>query len=340
MNTNPLISIIVPVYNSCEYLKRCIVSCLSQSYANIEVIAVNDGSTDESLDVLTTLELNDSRLIIINQTNKGVVAARCSGIAKAKGEWIVFVDSDDYMPSNAVENLFDKSHEGDYDIVIGQMKRDFAGKIINCRQTDVNNLSSKEDFACANLSGAIGTSLSAKIYRSTLFNSVVFDAELTHNEDLYANIQLFNNSNKIASVDSCVYYYFNNELSVSKFRNKQMIDSLLKVLNLTEKYYSKQEYSESKRLKKHSYLFIIRKYYELLLSSNGAYYDRNKINDICNVYLKDPWINENVPINIRFTIKLLKLSKQSYFAGRLVVRAIDLAKSLRLYFKLNIMSIL
>src|SRR5690606_18531829 len=94
-NSNPLISIVVPVYNSEKYLPECIESILNQNYANIELIIVNDGSTDNSLSIAEKFSENDSRIKILSQRNSGVSAARNLGISIAQGDYIGFVDSDD-----------------------------------------------------------------------------------------------------------------------------------------------------------------------------------------------------------------------------------------------------
>ena len=102
-----LISIIVPIYNSSEYIQRCIDSILSQTLTNFELILINDGSTDNSIDVLKEYESKDSRIIVINKKNEGVSIARNTGIEMAKGEYIMFCDSDDYVHPQWCELLVD-----------------------------------------------------------------------------------------------------------------------------------------------------------------------------------------------------------------------------------------
>lgn len=100
MDRNPLISIIIPVYNSEKFLKDTIASVLNQSYSTLEIIAINDGSTDSSLDILNQLSSQDSRIKVITKANGGVSAARNLGISKAKGDYLSFLDSDDlWLPS-------------------------------------------------------------------------------------------------------------------------------------------------------------------------------------------------------------------------------------------------
>lgn len=113
-----LVTIVVPVYNVSCCLNRCIDSIIAQSYRNIEVILVNDGSSDNSLDICRMYEKEDSRIKVINkEKNKGVVRARKSGIREAKGEYISFIDSDDWVDSNYIELLISKSINGSADLV-------------------------------------------------------------------------------------------------------------------------------------------------------------------------------------------------------------------------------
>ena len=105
MNNNALISIIIPAYNTQEYIHRAIESSLRQSYKNIEIIIINDGSTDETLRTAQTYADKDNRIKIFHQENKGVSSARNHGIREARGKYITFLDSDDWFEDDAVEIL-------------------------------------------------------------------------------------------------------------------------------------------------------------------------------------------------------------------------------------------
>ena len=117
------ISIIVPVYNQQRLVKKCLYSILQQDYNSMEVIIINDGSTDDSLDIIKDIAAQDSRIIVINKTNEGVSFARRDGLKAAKGEYVTFVDSDDYLPPQALQTLYDIILHEDVDIVAGQFIR-------------------------------------------------------------------------------------------------------------------------------------------------------------------------------------------------------------------------
>lgn len=115
---NKMISIIIPIYNSEKTLDRCLNSCCSQTYKNIEIICINDGSTDNSLCILNKYIQKDSRIKIINKKNGGLSSARNEGLKIAQGEWICFVDSDDYIDLNFCEELLKRAIETKSDFVI------------------------------------------------------------------------------------------------------------------------------------------------------------------------------------------------------------------------------
>lgn len=125
---NPLISIIVPTYNVEKYIRTCIESILAQTYRNVEVIIVNDGSTDQSLAVISDLICSHHNVKVINQKNQGLSVARNTGIDVATGKYITFVDADDKIMPGFVSSLYQIADKTGADIVRGSF-RDFNGNI-------------------------------------------------------------------------------------------------------------------------------------------------------------------------------------------------------------------
>lgn len=109
---NPLISIVVPVYNVAPYLSRCVSSIISQTYKNVEIILVDDGSTDQSGQICDELKQSDKRIIVIHKRNGGVSDARNIGISASCGEYVSFVDSDDQIDNDYVEYLYNLAQRG------------------------------------------------------------------------------------------------------------------------------------------------------------------------------------------------------------------------------------
>lgn len=115
----PIVSIIVPVYNTEKYLARCLNSITNQSFKSIEIVIVNDGSTDNSLDIINSFASKYNNIVIISQKNKGLAEARRSGVLAARGTYITHVDSDDRIPENAIELLYEKCIEFNLDFAKG-----------------------------------------------------------------------------------------------------------------------------------------------------------------------------------------------------------------------------
>ena len=126
MNDTPKVSVIIPIYNQEKYLRECLETVLLQNLQEIEVICVNDGSTDESLSILKEYAKRDDRIVVVSQENKGVSAARNVGIEIAKGEYISFIDSDDWVAPNFIEKLYETAVKNNADIS--------ACGIIRCRK--------------------------------------------------------------------------------------------------------------------------------------------------------------------------------------------------------------
>ena len=111
------LSVIVPVYNTEKYLERCIDSIVNQTFKNVEILLINDGSTDNSIEICRRYEKNDERIKLINKQNSGVSETRNIGIENATGEFITFVDSDDEIALNMYEQMIGAANEKDADIV-------------------------------------------------------------------------------------------------------------------------------------------------------------------------------------------------------------------------------
>ena len=117
INYDKLISIIIPAYNAETYLNECINSVITQTYRNLEIVIINDGSTDNTLNIIKKYKSIDKRIVAINQNNCGVYDSRCNGVKISKGDYIIFLDADDFLTSDCVEKLYNSIIESNTDIV-------------------------------------------------------------------------------------------------------------------------------------------------------------------------------------------------------------------------------
>lgn len=221
------ITVIVPVYNVEKYLEKCIKSITDQTYKNLEIICVNDGSTDNSLQILTELSVKDLRIKVISQENSGVSAARNAGLDIASGDYITFVDSDDELEPDMYEVLVSLAEKYNADIAhCGYKKVHFDGStkdVCGTGQLLVQN--SAEASSCL-LSGQHFTgSLCNKLYRSSLLGNIRFDTALKINEDVLFNAQMFKKADSTVFFDVPKYYYFERKNSAcfrtTSIRKKQ-----------------------------------------------------------------------------------------------------------------------
>ncbi|GFI06469.1 putative glycosyltransferase EpsJ [Muribaculaceae bacterium] len=233
--SNAKVSIVIPVYNAEKYIERCIDSIIGQSYAEWEIIAVNDGSTDSSLARLNRYAY-DKRIIVIDIPNGGVVNARNVALKSASGSYLTFVDADDYLPSDAILRMMEKMDGQDVDLVIGgytlHWERDNRFK-------DVNN---KKDFCtaddCLDYCIRYGeTFLPVKMYRMDLFRrSVNIPHDIIFMEDTIGVMQYLCCCRKVAAVDGSIYVYFKNNGSASMTIRPKTVASMLGVAEFLMKY--------------------------------------------------------------------------------------------------------
>lgn len=202
-----MISIIIPVYNVEKYLSKCIESCLSQTYQNIEIIAVNDGSTDSSAKILEYYRNKDTRIKIIQKANEGVAKTRIVGINHSKGDFLYFLDSDDTIPSNSLKLLRDEIDKTNADIVIGDYAECYEnGEYKNFKFPYNENYIAPENFIDLLLSDKIPGSIWGKLYRKRLaFDAIPTTYKL--GEDATLLIQFILKANKISYIEKSVYNY-------------------------------------------------------------------------------------------------------------------------------------
>ena len=209
----PLISVIVPAYNIEQYIEKTLASIAGQTYQNLEIIVVNDGSKDQTGRVLDGWANQDTRIRVIHKENGGVTSARLRGIAEATGEWIGFVDGDDYIEPQMYERLLGNarkynaeiSHCG-YQMVFPKGHVDFYYNTGRLAQQD------KQEGLKVLLDGSyIEPGLWNKLFHKSLFHSLlhdgIMDLTIRNTEDLLMNYYLFREAKKSVYEDTCPYHY-------------------------------------------------------------------------------------------------------------------------------------
>ncbi|WJE46143.1 glycosyltransferase [Peribacillus frigoritolerans] len=252
----PEISIIVPVYNTEKYLKKCLDSLINQTFEDIEIITINDGSTDNSIKILKEYEEKDDRIIVLDLENQGPSGARNSGLQFAKGEFVMFVDSDDWMDLTTCKKVYDEAKLKQADTVLFCYTSESSmGSIKKYLFSDKKRLFNEEEVYSELFCGVLGltsgklrkpekldvlVSVWAKLYKTELIkqNSISFiDLKLIPSECQLFNLQYFQHSKKVVYLNECFYRYRrNNTTSFTKGYREELFKKWLYWIDYVKEY--------------------------------------------------------------------------------------------------------
>ena len=248
MIENQIVSIIVPVYNVQEYIKDCINSIICQTYRELEIILVDDGSSDNSLQICKDMAQKDNRIVVLSQLNSGVVNARKNGVNRATGKYIMFVDSDDYVNSDYVESMMKISNEFELvtsGIFVGNRK---VFDCINSGEYDVDRLSpviKNMIYAQDNISRGILSCIYAKRFETELTKKIFenLDENIYYGEDGEFVYKYIINCKKICVTNNCNYNYRMNNLSVTHNKHDDFLFNINRLYVSLKKAFEKSAYS-------------------------------------------------------------------------------------------------
>lgn len=282
-NNLPKASVIIPVYNAENTLHYCINSILKQTYKNFEIILINDGSRDKSLNIMKEYKKRyPDKIQIYNQPNQGVAETRNRGIKYSRGQYLFFVDNDDYIDNNYIETFIESIEKTSADVVIGGYRRVKPdGKIEYERKT--NN---SERFKFTTLTPW------ARVYRKKAIteNEIKF-LDINIGDDLYFNM-LINLKLKVVPINYIGYNWVDNKLSVSNTRHKGF-DKSINFLQLLENIQESTKTLKKTQLEKNmiEYFFIKTILYYILHSGRGVEYE--KLKDESQELFQ--WLRNNYP---------------------------------------------
>ncbi len=228
-NANPKVSIVIPIYNAQDYLQECLESVLNQTFSDIEVVLVDDGSKDSSGKICDDYASKDDRITVVHQQNAGVSAARNKGIESASGDWIMFVDSDDFITADAVEKLVSQADTTDCQNVIANFLED--DKKLTGAVAEFDLADYRADFWGGCIAGPdmfgyvfpeqmrnlpyLGTPCAKMFLRKTIIdNNIRFPLDVRFGEDSIFNMYVFKYAEKVIFIDEPVYVYRKHEGSL------------------------------------------------------------------------------------------------------------------------------
>lgn len=307
MKEKSLVTIVVPMYNVEKYIEKCLDSLINQTYKNIEVIVVNDGSKDNSLTITEKKANQDSRIKIVSQTNQGLSAARNTGIDNANGNYICFVDSDDFVHPDYVKLLLECIVENDADIsVCNFFYIDEEGNTWKRKEKEkklYNNEEALKDIFSKEQNTEVMTW--NKLYKLQLFrdNKIYFPVGRYH-EDNFTTYRLYYYSKKIAMISDELYYYLqrNNSIMGQKF-NKKRLD-ILDAIDETKDFFKNKKIKLDEEIQCYE---IIAKINILNNMIRDKYKEKERINIIDDIIKNKKAYRKNKFIDKKTKIALILL---------------------------------
>ncbi len=280
-----LVSVIVPVYNTEKYLERCISSITEQIYQNLEIILVDDGSTDNSLEICNEWSKKDKRIKVVHKENGGLSSARNAGIDASLGDYLVLVDSDDRIAKEMISKMYSAIRIHDADLAICDFIKG-TEDFYPFAEEETNELVSEEIDPLTALRSIYKDSYNAqmyvaawgKLYKKELFNTVRYPEGKLF-EDIYVTHRILYDCKRIAVVSNKLVYYYQHSESImnSKFNVKKL--DYLQALNERILFFQEKQLNELERMAYDDYLHSLIWEYSRV---RDILHDRNMQNDIKN----------------------------------------------------------
>lgn len=253
MKYKELVSIIVPIYNVEKYIEKCIKSIMQQNYSNIEIILVNDGSEDKSAEIINELSKKDDRIVVIHKENEGVSSARNAGLQLAKGQYIMFVDGDDYVDNDYVDYFVELLKTSKCDIGFNinnySIEKNFSGE----RQFVISAEKAIEWI----YSDKIFVAVWNKIYKTSVLKEkkIKFNPDIWYGEGMLFNIECLQFVDKIAVGEKAVYHQTFNPNSAMRNFNLESNYCGIRSLELQKKLWKKRTRNIEQAWEYHYYKF-------------------------------------------------------------------------------------
>lgn len=272
------VSVIIAAYNIEKYIQRCIESVVNQSEREIEIIIVNDGSTDNTLNIINKVNELDDRIIVINKKNQGLIEARKTGLKYANGEFILFLDGDDWLENNCIEELYKTANDKKADVVLynAYMVYDdrkeifdtFIEKFIDdIKKNPVKNL------LLLNISPTIWSKFIKKSFIEE--NNIEFPQNISYAEDLAAVLNIFINKPKIVCNEKRLYNYYQRNDSISNKISSKVLEIDDAIQFIKEKLVEINIYYENKE--EFEYTVFRHLLISKILRFNYLYPERKKV---------------------------------------------------------------
>lgn len=303
MNNENKISIIIPAYNVSLYIKECVESVCKQSYKNLEIIIVDDGSTDNTLEILKEMKKNDLRINLIHKENGGLSSARNAGLKIATGDYIMFLDSDDWLESDCCQDTITKIKENNADLVFFDYFKEYENNMVKhySYKQDMIYSSQEKPFFLYDMRTITAW---GKLYKKEVLENSLFDENMKTAEDVDFNYRFYQKVNKAVYLHKCLLHY--------RILKKSAIHGYDALIGEKFEYplNSIKSYATNEELRKAYYSFAAIAY--IVICQNNYCLSKDSINEKANKikrFSENEWVKdlfENIKqIKIPFSRKLI-----------------------------------
>lgn len=289
------ISVIVPVYNVEEYLEKCLDSLVNQTLKDIEIIVVNDGTKDNSQDIIDKYVKKYKNIKCYKKENGGLSSARNYGLKYAKGEYIAFVDSDDYVEKNMYEDMYNKAKEDNFDVVACDLKYIYDDEEVLAYSNLKKDLTTKEEIKKSYI--YIYPAAWNKIYKKELLKNIEFKEKVWF-EDVEFLYRLYPRINSIGYINKYYYNYVQREGAITRTFNSKLYDYINNWNGIIDFYKKENLYDEYKNELEYCYVRYI---YATFVKRAANYKNIEEYNRAVKIAIKN--VNEHFP----------KYKKNKYF---------------------------
>ena len=288
MKYKDLISVIIPVYNVSNYIKRCIDSVINQTYNNLEIILIDDGSLDDCPKICDEYAKKDKRIKVIHQSNKGLSDARNKGLEIATGDYLTFVDSDDFIANNMYEILLNNLKKYKADLSISKYCY-YKENNVPEFSTSLNSIVYKKEEALKILLDSFDKTITNhvwnKLYKRNFFKDIIFPSGKNH-EDIAVQYKIISRSKKIVVNDSVLYAYVTRSESIVKTKTEEYIKNRIDLTEIRAGDLLKQNISLKKDIYENLFNCYITSFADIAKTDN--------INIIYNEYFKEKFNNMKI----------------------------------------------
>lgn len=294
------VSVVIPVYNVEKYLEKCILSIINQTLKDIEIVIVNDGSTDNSIEIINKFKNMDSRIKVINKENEGLLAARGTGINIVSGKYILNIDGDDWIEDDCCEKMYNYIEKYGADMVICDYYADYKNNYKIITGGNFNKIDDNLEYLRKYLTGDIKSYIWLKMVRAECFKNIDFSKRISLGEDCYLTLMLSKKVVKVIKIDKPLIHYVIRDNSLTK----KYDESITHIWNIISVLKTDSFFKEKLKYLNEEYNFFV--YNHVLL---GRIIDKDSKNKIHKeMYIR--YMNENLRIFNNIYFKRLTSSKE------------------------------